>query len=78
MEAPAPSRIPKWPLLVGVAIAMALVIGGVAVATSKAGNKSGYNRGEEASVIEDWLRARGFVLTAEAQNAKAESALAGN
>ncbi len=46
--------------------------------TIKAGNKSGYNRGEEASVIEDWLRARGFVLTAEAQNAKAESAMAGS
>jgi hypothetical protein len=46
--------------------------------TIKAGNKSGYNRGEEASVIEDWLRARGYVLTAEVQNAKAESALAGN
>ena len=25
--------------------------------TIKAGNKSGYNRGEEAMVIEDWLRA---------------------
>jgi hypothetical protein len=50
--------------------------------TVKAGNKSGYNRGEEAMVIEDWLRARGFVLTAEpveetAQDADAEMALAG-
>ena len=33
--------------------------------TIKAGNKSGYNRGEEAMMIEDWLRARGFVLTEE-------------
>ena len=50
--------------------------------TIKAGNKSGYNRGEEAMVIEDWLRARGFVLTEEtgqetAQDAEADVALAG-
>jgi hypothetical protein len=31
----------------------------------RAGNKAGYNRGEEATMIEDWLRARGFVLTEE-------------
>jgi hypothetical protein len=30
--------------------------------TIKAGNKSGYNRGEEAMLIEDWLRARGFAV----------------
>jgi hypothetical protein len=56
LEAPAPSRIPKWPLLVGVAIAMALVIGGVAVATSKAGNKSssdGASSGETATAPTD-------------------------
>ena len=51
--------------------------------TIKAGNKSGYNRGEEAMVIEDWLRARKFVLTPElaeetAQDAEAEVALAGD
>jgi hypothetical protein len=51
--------------------------------TIKAGNKSGYNRGEEAMVIEDWLRARGFVLTEEpveetAQDAEADVALAGD
>lgn len=46
--------------------------------TIKAGNKSGYNRGEEATMIEDWLRARGFVLTQEtAKNAKVDPALAG-
>jgi len=28
----------------------------------RAGNRSGYNRGEEATIIEDWLRARGFVV----------------
>jgi hypothetical protein len=45
--------------------------------TIKAGNKSGYNRGEEATMIEDWLRARGFVLTQEtAKNAKVDPALA--
>jgi hypothetical protein len=45
--------------------------------TIKAGNKSGYNRGEEAMIIEDWLRARGFVLMQEsAQDAQAEPALA--
>ena len=47
--------------------------------TIKAGNKSGYNRGEEAMVIEDWLRARGFVLTEEgAADAQADAALAGD
>jgi hypothetical protein len=46
--------------------------------TIRAGNKSGYNRGEEATMIEDWLRARGFVLTEETvENAEADSALAG-
>lgn len=45
--------------------------------TIKAGNKSGYNRGEEAMVIEDWLRARGFVLTWETvHDAQAHVALA--
>ncbi len=47
--------------------------------TIKAGNKSGYNRGEEAMMIEDWLRARGFVLTEERlENAEADSAVAGS
>ena len=51
--------------------------------TIKAGNKSGYNRGEEAMVIEEWLRARGFVLAAEpteeaGQDAEADLALAGD
>lgn len=46
--------------------------------TIRTGNKSGYNRGEEATMIEDWLRARGFVLTEETvENAEADSALAG-
>jgi hypothetical protein len=46
--------------------------------TIKAGNKSGYNRGEEAIMIEDWLRARGFVLAEGAGlNAQADPALAG-
>ncbi|MGD1091508.1 MAG: hypothetical protein ABSB35_05875 [Bryobacteraceae bacterium] len=46
--------------------------------TIKAGNKSGYNRGEEATIIEDWLRARGFVLTQETvKDAQADSTLAG-
>lgn len=45
--------------------------------TVKAGNKSGYNRGEEAALIEQWLRARGFVLVGEAANAQVEPALAG-
>ena len=44
--------------------------------TIKAGNKSGYNRGEEATMIEDWLRARGFVLTQET-DAQAGSTVAG-
>ena len=47
--------------------------------TIKAGNKSGYNRGEEAMMIEDWLRARGFVLTEEtAHDPQADAALAGD
>jgi hypothetical protein len=47
--------------------------------TIKAGNKSGYNRGEEAMIIEEWLRARGFVLTEEgAVDAQADAALAGD
>jgi hypothetical protein len=45
--------------------------------TVKAGNKSGYNRGEEAALIEQWLHARGFVLVGEAANAHVEPALAG-
>ncbi len=46
--------------------------------TIRAGNKSGYNRGEEATMIEEWLRARGFVLTEETvENAEADSAVAG-
>ncbi len=46
--------------------------------TIKAGNKSGYNRGEEAMMIEDWLHARGFVLIdGRLDNAEADSALAG-
>jgi len=46
--------------------------------TIRAGNKSGYNRGEEAMMIEDWLRARRFVLAEGANlNAQADSALAG-
>jgi len=45
--------------------------------TIKAGNRSGYGRGDEAMVIERWLRARGFVMTEErAQDAPAYSALA--
>ena len=45
--------------------------------TIKAGNRSGYNRGEEAMMIEGWLRARGFVLAEGAGlNAEADSALA--
>src|SRR5260370_35397150 len=45
--------------------------------TIKAGNKSGYNRGEEATMIEDWLRAPGFVLTeVTAQDAAVDSTLA--
>jgi hypothetical protein len=47
--------------------------------TIKAGNKSGYNRGEEAPMIEDWLRARGFVLTQErSPDAQADSTVAGD
>lgn len=47
--------------------------------TIKAGNKSGYNRGEEAMMIEEWLRARGFVLTEEgAAGAQADAAVAGS
>ncbi len=45
--------------------------------TIKAGNKSGYNRGEEATMIEDWLRLRKFVLTQErAPDAQTDSAVA--
>jgi len=45
--------------------------------TIKAGNKSGYNRGEEATMIEDWLRARRFVVTqARSPDAQADSAVA--
>jgi hypothetical protein len=33
--------------------------------TIKAGNRSGYVRGDEAMVIERWLRARGFVISEE-------------
>lgn len=45
--------------------------------TIKAGNKSGYNRGEEATMIEDWLRARGFVLSqGTARDAQVDSTLA--
>jgi hypothetical protein len=36
--------------------------------TIRAGNRSGYNRGEEATLIEDWLHARGFVLTSPEVN----------
>lgn len=47
-------------------------------ATITAGNRSGYNRGEEATMIEDWLRARGFVLTQEAtRDAQVDATLAG-
>jgi hypothetical protein len=28
----------------------------------KAGNKAGYQRGEESAIVENWLRARGFIL----------------
>jgi hypothetical protein len=46
--------------------------------TIKAGNKSGYNRGEEATMVEDWLRARGFVLTEErVKDEETDSAVAG-
>ncbi len=33
--------------------------------TIKAGNRSGYGRGDEAMMIERWLRARGFVISEE-------------
>lgn len=33
--------------------------------TIRAGNRSGYGRGDEAMVIERWLRARGFVISEE-------------
>jgi hypothetical protein len=55
-QAPIASRTPKWPLFVGIGIAVVLVIGGVAVATSKAGNKSssdGASRGETATAPTD-------------------------
>ncbi len=46
-------------------------------ATIKAGNRSGYARGDEAMVIERWLRARGFVISEErAQDAPTYPALA--
>lgn len=45
--------------------------------TIKAGNRSGYGRGDEAMVIERWLRARGFVISEErAQDARTYPALA--
>jgi hypothetical protein len=45
--------------------------------TIKAGNRSGYGRGDEAMVIERWLRARGFVITEErVQDAPTYPALA--
>ncbi len=45
--------------------------------TIRAGNKAGYNRGEEAMVIEEWLRARGFVRgQEEPQHANADQAVA--
>ena len=45
--------------------------------TIKAGNRSGYSRGDEAMVIERWLRARGFVISEEqAQDAPTYPALA--
>jgi hypothetical protein len=45
--------------------------------TIKAGNRSGYGRGDEAMLIERWLRARGFVITEErAQDAPTYPALA--
>ena len=43
----------------------------------RAGNRSGYNRGEEATMIEDWLRARGFVVSqTEVNREKVNAALA--
>jgi hypothetical protein len=44
--------------------------------TIKAGNKAGYNRGEESALIEQWLRARGFVLIGDAVNAETQQAMA--
>jgi hypothetical protein len=45
--------------------------------TIKAGNRSGYGRGDEAMVIEQWLQARGFVVSEErAQDAPTNTALA--
>ncbi len=50
----------------------------VRTVTIKAGNKSGYNRGEEATLIEDWLRARGFVvLQPELDHEETEAVVAG-
>lgn len=47
--------------------------------TVRAGNKSGYNRGEEATLIENWLWERGFVLTQPVEDhEEAEAALAGS
>jgi hypothetical protein len=45
--------------------------------TIKAGNRSGYGRGDEAMLIERWLRARGFVIAEErTQDAPTYPALA--
>lgn len=45
--------------------------------TIKAGNRSGYGRGDEAMMIERWLRARGFVISEErAHDARTHPALA--
>jgi hypothetical protein len=55
-QAPISSRVARWPLFVGIGIAVVLVIGGVAVATSKAGNKSssdGASSGETATAPTD-------------------------
>jgi hypothetical protein len=45
--------------------------------TIRAGNKSGYSRGEEAALIENWLWERGFVVTHSAgDDAETHAALA--
>jgi hypothetical protein len=45
--------------------------------TLKAGNKSAYNRGEEAMLIEEWLFARGFVISqSEEDREKAQAVVA--
>lgn len=46
--------------------------------TIKAGNKSGYNRGEEAMVIENWLHARGFVMAKSEDNREKTAAAVAN